>query len=103
TSVAGAAKFSDLPVLGHVDYLGKLVEERMIEEVIVTDTSLSRRRIMELLSQLAPLGVRFHVAQDYEDIVAARIINDVAGIEPSVGQYRLADPRNRLLKRLLDV
>jgi GT2 family glycosyltransferase len=103
TEPAGAAKFCDLPVLGHVDYLGKLVEERMIEEVIVTDTSLSRRRIMELLSELAPLGVRFHVAQDYEDIVAARILNDVAGIEPSVGQYRLAEPRNRLLKRLVDI
>jgi lipopolysaccharide/colanic/teichoic acid biosynthesis glycosyltransferase len=58
---------------------------------------------MDLLSELAPLGVRFHVAQDYEDVVAARIINDVAGIEPSIGQYRLGDPRNRLLKRLMDL
>jgi GT2 family glycosyltransferase len=103
TSSVGTAKFCDVPVLGHVDYLPKVVEERMIEEVIVTDTSLSRRRIMELLSELAPLGVRFHVGQDYEDVVVARIINDVAGIEPSVGQYRLADPRNRFLKRLLDI
>jgi lipopolysaccharide/colanic/teichoic acid biosynthesis glycosyltransferase len=47
--------------------------------------------------------VRFHVAQDYEDVVAARIINDVAGIEPSVRQYLLAEPRNRLIKRLLDI
>src|SRR5207248_3997816 len=103
TSEAAMANFHGLPVIGHIDYLGKLAEERMIQEVIVTDASLPRRRIMELLSELAPLGVRFHVAQDYEDVVAARIINDVAGIEPSIGQYGLADPRNRFLKRLLDV
>jgi GT2 family glycosyltransferase len=103
TSDAAAGTFRGLPVIGHIDYLGKVVEERIIQEVIVTDTSLSRRRIMELLSELAPLGVRFHVAQDYEDVVAARIINDVAGIEPSVRQYALLEPRNRLVKRLLDL
>jgi hypothetical protein len=75
----------------------------MIQEVIVADTSLSRRRIMELLSELAPLGVRFHVAQDYEDVATSRIINDVEGIEPSVQEYHLLEPRNRFIKRLLDV
>ncbi len=103
TSEAPEGTFHSLPVIGHIEYLAKLVEERMIQEVIVTDTSLSRRRIIELLSDLASLGVRFHVAQDYEDVVAARIINDVAGIEPSVRRYRLLEPRNRLVKRLFDL
>jgi GT2 family glycosyltransferase len=103
TSISAETTFCDLPVIGHIDYIGKVIEERMIEEVIVTDPVLSRRALMELLSQLAPLGVRFHVAQDYEDIVAARIINDVAGIEPSVRQYNLAERRNRFLKRVIDV
>ena len=102
TSEAAEAPFYGLPVIGHIDDLGKLAEERMIQEVIVTDASLSRRRIMEMLSELAPAGVRLHVAQDYEDVVAARIINDVAGVEPSVRQYPLLEPRNRFVKRLID-
>ena len=103
TSEVADGTFHSLPVIGHIEYLGKLVEERMIQEVIVTDTSLSRLRIIELLSELASLGVRFHVAQDYEDVVVARIINDVSGIEPYVRHYRLLEPRNRLIKRLFDL
>ena len=103
TAEVAGGSFNGLPVIGHIDYLERMAEERVIQEVIVTDASLSRRRIMEIISAMSSLGVRFHMAQDYEDLIAARVINEVAGIEPTVQHYPLLEPRNRFIKRLVDV
>jgi hypothetical protein len=105
--VSGAADarphFSGLPVLGVLQDLPKLIEEHRIKEVIIADDSLQRKEIMELISEASPLSVTFHVALDYADIVAARIINEVAGIEPTVPRYPIKRLRYRVAKRAFDL
>jgi len=95
--------FSGLPVLGTTDYLLSLIEQHRIGEVIVTDESLERSSLLGLIANAAELSVRFHVATDYEDVVVSRIINEVAGIEPSLPQYNIARLRYRIVKRAVDL
>jgi GT2 family glycosyltransferase len=99
----GEVTFSGLPVIGNVAYLSNLIEQFGINEVVITDPSLQRGEVMELIANASELAVKFHVAIDYEEIVAARIINDIAGIEPTVPQYNIRRVRYRLVKRAIDI
>jgi len=57
---------------------------------------------MQLMMASSSYRARFHIAQDYDDVVTARIINDVAGLEPTVTVAPLLRFRNRMVKRLVD-
>lgn len=95
--------FEGQPVLGTTDYLDKIVEETEAEEVIVADPAVTQADAMQLMQRTAPFRARFHLASQYDDIVTARIINDVAGREPTVNITPLLRFRNRLVKRGMDV
>src|SRR5207249_2010314 len=72
--------------------------------LLVYDKSVGRdgnRRIA--IAGASELSVRFHVALDYDEIVAARIINEVSGIEPTVPHYNIRRVRYRLVKRAFDL
>ena len=58
---------------------------------------------MELMIACSGYRARFHLATDYDDVITARIINDVAGVEPTVSLPPLLRFRNRVAKRFLDV
>ena len=58
---------------------------------------------MELMIACAGYRARFHLATDYDDVITARIINDVAGVEPTVSLPPLVRFRNRVAKRSVDV
>jgi lipopolysaccharide/colanic/teichoic acid biosynthesis glycosyltransferase len=55
-----------------------------------------------LIARASSLSARFHVALDYEDIVVSRIVNEVAGIEPTLPPYNLGRMRYRAAKRTFD-
>lgn len=96
-------QFMGLPVLGNVDYIAKLLEEYAIQEVIILDEELSHSQMMDILRSSSALGVRYHIAKEYETVVISRIINDVAGVASTLPQYRILAFRNKLLKRLSDI
>jgi lipopolysaccharide/colanic/teichoic acid biosynthesis glycosyltransferase len=58
---------------------------------------------MKIISETKNPSVRFHIAQEYEKVLAARIINDITGSQPTVPKYNIALFRNKLLKRLIDI
>lgn len=95
--------YGGYPVLGTTDYLDKLVARFGVTEVIVTDPSLQHGEAMQYMVLCAKLHARFHLASAYDDIVTARIINDVAGIEPTVSLPPLVRFRNRTIKRTIDI
>lgn len=95
--------FAGLPVIGNVDYLSKLIEDYKIHEVIIAERSLPKHEIMRLAGSVAATATRFHAAQEYEDVVIARVVNEIAGIEPSIPHYNLDMFHYRLQKRLTDV
>jgi hypothetical protein len=92
----------EIPIIGCLPRLPELIERHRLDEIIITDNSIPRREVMELIARASGLSARFHVALDYEDIVTSRIINEVAGIEPTLPPYNLMRVRYRAAKRLFD-
>ncbi len=97
------ATFAGIPVLGTVTMLDKIVADVAADEVILADATMGQADAMMLMQRCAPSRARFHMAADYGDIVTARIINDVSGIEPTVAKAPLLAFRNRVMKRAADV
>ncbi len=100
---AGPREFQGLPVIGHISYLSKLIEEYRLQEIIITDDLMKRSEMLELMANSSQLSVRFHLAMDYEDIIASRIINEIAGIESAFPPRNSASLRYRIFKRLFDL
>lgn len=95
--------FAGLPVIGTTDYLDKLVREHGIGEVIVADSTIGQDTAMRLMIACSRWKARFHLAAGYDDIVTARVINDVAGVEPTINIPRILSIRNRVIKRTFDI
>lgn len=95
--------FSGYPILGEASYLSRILDVTSAQEVILTDQGMPHERAMELMIACSTYRARFHLATDYDDIVTARIINDVAGEEPTVSVPPLLRFRNRVAKRIVDV
>ncbi len=95
--------FAGMRIVGDATYLARILDATGAQEVILTDPSVSKERIMELMIACAGYRARFHLATDYDDVITARIINDVAGVEPTVSLPPLLRFRNRVAKRMLDL
>ena len=103
TSPFTVDRFCGIPVVGDMSYLSRILGVTNAQEVVLTDASVSRERAMDLMIASSTFRVRFHMATEYDDIVTARIINDVAGIEPTVAIPPLMRFRNRFVKRSVDI
>lgn len=103
TSTFSSETFAGLRIVGDATYLARILDATGAQEVILTDASVSRQQIMELMIACSGYRARFHLATDYDDVITARIINDVAGVEPTVALPPLLRFRNRVVKRLFDI
>ncbi len=95
--------YEGIPILGEVDYVKKIIEDNALNEIIVTDNAIDKTTIMQLAIQLSVMNIRLHAADDYDDIITARIVNSVSGMEPTVPVFKASLLRNRVLKRLFDL
>ncbi|MCX6154702.1 MAG: glycosyltransferase [Candidatus Kapabacteria bacterium] len=90
------------PILGNIKYLKKIIEDFGIDEVLITDKSITNKELIEIISNREST-VRFHIANEFEDFLTSNIIDDISGIEPSVPIYKLNLFRYKILKRLIDL
>ena len=90
-------------VIGYIDYLPVILEENEISELIICDKSLSSSEVISIIKNSSDYKIKFHIAFDWDDIVAARIINDISGQEPTVPDYNLSKFRYKILKRFSDI
>lgn len=95
--------FSGIRVVGTTEYLDKIAREYAVHEIIVADPLINKSQAMELMARCSDSKARFHIASEYDDIVIARVINEVSGIEPTVQLPPILRFRNRTMKRLIDV
>lgn len=95
--------FAGHRIVGDATYLARILDATGAQEVILTDPTVTKEHIMELMIACSGYRARFHLATEYEEVVTARIINDVAGIEPTVSLPPLVRFRNRVAKRALDI
>ncbi|MCS7301844.1 MAG: glycosyltransferase [Candidatus Kapabacteria bacterium] len=92
--------FAGYPIVGHWEYVQRLVVDYAVSEVIITDRSIPRGEVIATLAALAPRRVRFFFAYDDVELHAQRIVAEI-------GLRRLILPpllrlRYRLLKRVVD-
>ena len=90
------------PQIGGIEYLTKLINDYKIRELIICDSSLSSNQMLKLVENSSKAGIRYHFAQEWDEIITARIINDIAGIEPTIPINNISKFRFRLLKLSLD-
>jgi hypothetical protein len=94
---------TNIPFLGNVEYLPKIIEDNSIDEIIITEKDIQGKEIIDIISSVSNPNVRFHVAQEFDDVLAAGVMNMIAGIRPGLQTYNLTKPRYRLMKRLVDL
>ena len=96
-------KIEKFPMLGDIAELNKIIENKGIKEVIITDPAISNNDLMRIVSKSAGSSVRFHAASEFDEVLAAGIIYDITGIESTVPKYNISLPRYKLLKRTIDI
>lgn len=93
---------TDIPTLGSIDFLQKIIERHRLKEIIITDSEMTRAELMRILTQSATSGVKFHIAQEYDELVASQIINEISpGL--TAQKFNLANIRYRAIKRAIDI
>ena len=92
-------------VKGHIGELEKVVAEEQIDEVILADTTISHRRLTEILFHCERNLIPFRMVPDLYGVLTSRVrVNHVSDI-PLLGMaaWPLDAFWNRVLKRLEDV
>lgn len=92
-----------LNIIGEKSYLNKIIKERSPNEVIFADESISSSELINLMLEFSSKNVRFHQVKEFDELLAASVIQDIAGIEPTVPVYNLSRFRNKTIKRLEDL
>lgn len=107
--IAGVIKIMDNDIypeniaeLGNISNINEIILKNNIHEVIITDNNLSRSEIINLISEASDYKVRFHVASEYEELIASQTIEEITGEQPGIKKYNLAHFRFRLMKRVFD-
>ncbi|NLB64943.1 MAG: undecaprenyl-phosphate glucose phosphotransferase [Lentisphaerae bacterium] len=99
---------SDIPpmlVKGHVGQLEKLVAVEQVDEVILADPTVARRRLAEILMHCERNLIAFRMVPDLYGVLTTRVrVNHVSDI-PLIGMapWPLDSFFNRVLKRLEDI
>ncbi len=97
------SNFCDLPFLGSISELQRILSKNKITEVIITDSTLSNIEYLKNIQMAKIPKVRLHFAQEYEEIIAARLINEIIDLEPTFPIYNFSRFRYQVAKRLIDI
>ena len=92
-------------VKGHVGQLEKIVADEQIDEIILADTTISHKRLTEILFHCERNLIPFRMVPDLYGVLTARVrVNHVSDI-PLIGMadWPLDAFWNRVLKRLEDL
>ena len=92
-------------VKGHIGELEKVVAEEQIDEVILADTTISHRRLAEILLHCERNLIPFRMVPDLYGVLTSRVHANHVGDIPLIGiaAWPLDAFWNRVLKRLEDI
>jgi GT2 family glycosyltransferase len=96
-------KSEDNMLLGTVIHLKQIIEEYDVNDVIISDDTLSEKDIISIIENSSNFKTKFHVANKYEDFMVSKIINDITETNSSVPKIKLKLLRYRIFKRLIDI
>ncbi|MBI5326081.1 MAG: glycosyltransferase [Ignavibacteriae bacterium] len=92
-----------IPVIGQMQNIPKIIEDNGLSEIIIADSNINKSELLDLISKISDLNVKFHIVTEYEDLLASRIINDVSKAESIIHKYNIIKLRYRILKRIFDI
>jgi O-antigen biosynthesis protein len=93
----------NLPVLGNIDYINKIIDDNLINEILITDNNINSNDIVKFVAAQPKKPVRYHIAQQFDDFIFSRIVSEISGIEPTIPEVSISRLRFRIIKRLLDI
>ncbi|MEK6650619.1 MAG: glycosyltransferase [Bacteroidota bacterium] len=94
----------DLPVLGPVASLRKIVQEHRLTDLVVAPGTMSNRELLALISEHARLPVAFHIVPGTLEVLIGKAsvesLQEVPLVEVA---YNIQRTGNRAAKRLFDI
>lgn len=102
-SVNRSESFNLTKFLGNISYSRHIFKQYRPNEVVFADEFVSPTDIINIMLENSDLGIKFHQTSEYDNLVAAQIVNDISGIEPTLPRYNLSIPRYKVLKRVEDI
>lgn len=99
------ASFKETPVVGNLEDLSEVIRELEIQEVIITDNSISSERLFEAMMQIGRRQrVEFRLAPSLINFLPQKTSVEQIGVLPMVRLFRdpLSDAE-RFIKRISDI
>jgi O-antigen biosynthesis protein len=94
---------SHIPILGNIDSLKFIINKNKINEVIITDKSISKRKLIDTMANVSSKSVRFHIADEYEELITSRILNELLEEDIHLPKYKYLIARYYFIKRSVDI
>jgi exopolysaccharide biosynthesis polyprenyl glycosylphosphotransferase len=94
-----------VPVLGKIDKLGEILDANDISEIIMSETDVSRSKMMKLIFECEKRLVEFRLVADLLGMITSKVdMRTIDGI-PLLGlkETPLAEGFNRFVKRGMDI
>ncbi|QQS38210.1 MAG: glycosyltransferase [Ignavibacteriales bacterium] len=111
-SVAGFVGFThkqigqtlnDIPVIGSIENLNKVIRENKIDEVIFSTSELSYNQMMNLVASCQSENVEFKIIGDNLDFMVGKTSVSILDDVPLFSiQYNISNPTSIVVKRLFD-
>jgi GT2 family glycosyltransferase len=97
-------KVAGVEIIGSIDNVGKVIDERRVGEVIFSTDGLSYENILSVISRSRNRSINFRlVPGSLESIIGKTSIDELDTIPLVDIEYNIHRPSNRLVKRLMDI
>lgn len=96
--------YHQIPVLGTVAVVSKIIQQRKIEEVIIASSKFPDQKVLDVITECEKFGVEFKIVPGILELIASRVdIDELAGVPLlTVSEIRLKG-LNAAVKRLADI
>jgi GT2 family glycosyltransferase len=94
---------SNYKILGSIDYFDKILSQNQVNEILVCDVNISQIEIIRLLTSIKKNKIKIHIANEYEELVASRILSDISNDSQYNNTFKIALPRYIMIKRFIDI
>lgn len=95
---------NQLPYLGHVDQLERILEEHQIEEAIIALESTEHERLRSIISRISNKKITIKILPDMYDILSGSVkLTNIFGALLMEVNAEVMPPWQRFIKRLIDI
>ena len=97
-------RIAGVEIVGSVDNVGKIIQERKVSEVIFSADSLTYAEILSVIARAGNTGVNFRLVPNSLEAIIGKTRIDALDTLPLVEiDYNIQRLSNRIIKRLFDV